>query len=206
MNSEGIISKVADEYDLSPEQARELLHRAAKADLANDMIAGDITMKEIIERAIGLWRGGRPLPGLSSGQGQAPEEASKRKRAQAITRSPTGRRYPYPYPDPREEELTEEELEQRRNELWENIETWQRIEPALWTSFASVGNPALAPAVPAVLTYSYLQPQIEEYIGQVAGHQLPGWGGYQEGGGGAYFGGSGRGLAVPGITEPWTGV
>ena len=74
----------------------------------------------------------------------------------------------------------------------------------------------LTAALPFQLAYMYLQPQAERYLSQnVAWRMDPsararlvgtGWGGYQEGGGGAYFGGTGRMLYIPGITEPWREV
>lgn len=81
-------------------------------------------------------------------------------------------------------------------------------------------------ALPFELAYMYLQPQVESYIAQQRGHLVPEggfygpnvqyndpyaqrfqtpiqWGGFSEGGGGAFFGGFGRGLQIPGINEPY---
>jgi hypothetical protein len=74
--------------------------------------------------------------------------------------------------------------------------------------------PVLAATAPFQAWYYYMQPQVEAYLGNMAGARtsggqyyaplgLHGWGGYQQGGGGANYGGSGRLIRIPGITDPW---
>jgi len=172
--------KISDEYELSPEQAKEILDKAIRNDLAEKFKAGDITLRELYERAA-------KRLGNKAGTG-------------------TKQAYPYPYPSPSPQPTMNPETAK----MWELYRQYNKIEPwvAATLTAAGIGGGAAAasPIAPTALAYATLQQQIRNQMARVAGNYRPGWGGYQGGGGGAFNMNQGRGLHIPGITEPWVGV